>query len=156
MRISNLNREYSEYAEATFICDDNEFGELMNNVCKNFSLIGDKIVCKSERNRQHKNEYKVIFNAPATILFVGDKKYISKAHNEEFDPEKGLLMCLAKANGISHLDLKRMIKGATYQKLARGGVLSEEPKKKRGRPRKEKSLEVKPKRPVGRPRKNKG
>lgn len=57
-------------------------------------------------------KYKVIFNKPATILFVDGKKYVSKAHNEEFDEEKGLLMCLAKANGITHLDLKKLIKNA--------------------------------------------
>lgn len=59
-----------------------------------------------------KNETKVIFNPPATILFMNGKKYVSKAHNEEFDEEKGLLMCLAKANGITHLQLKKMLKGA--------------------------------------------
>lgn len=60
-------------------------------------------------------KYRVIYNNPATILYINNKKYISKAHNEKFDPEKGLLMCIAKANGISHLELKRMIKNATYQ-----------------------------------------
>ena len=56
---------------------------------------------------------RVIFSNPATILFVDDKKYVAKAHNEEFDEEKGLLMCLAKAAGISHLELKRLLKKAT-------------------------------------------
>ena len=55
---------------------------------------------------------KVIFNPPATILFINGKKYVSKAHEENFDKEKGLLMCLAKANGYSHLDIKKMIKNA--------------------------------------------
>ena len=41
---------------------------------------------------------RVIFNDPTTILIVNGKKYISKAHDEEFDEEKGLLMCLAKDN----------------------------------------------------------
>jgi hypothetical protein len=58
---------------------------------------------------------KVIFNSPATILYVNGKKYVSKVHDEEFDEEKGLLMCLAKANGITHAELKRMIKGAKKQ-----------------------------------------
>ena len=66
-------------------------------------------------NVKKKPAMKVIYNPPATILFVGDKKYVSKAHNEAFDEEKGLLMCLAKANGITHLELKRMIKGAERQ-----------------------------------------
>lgn len=59
-----------------------------------------------------KDEIKVIYNNPATILYMNGKKYVSKVHNEEFDEEKGLLMCLAKANGISNLELQRMIKGA--------------------------------------------
>lgn len=61
------------------------------------------------------NKYEVIFNDPATILFVDGKKYIAKAHDEEFDCEKGVLVCLMKSFGISHLDLKRMIKSAKVQ-----------------------------------------
>lgn len=64
--------------------------------------------------KEPKNE--VIFNNPVTILYYKGKKYISKAHEEEFDEEKGLLMCLAKAQGISHSELKRMIKNAKRQK----------------------------------------
>lgn len=60
-------------------------------------------------------EMKIIINEPAVILIKNGKKYVSKAHDEEFDAEKGLLMCLAKANGVTHLDLKRMLKKATYQ-----------------------------------------
>lgn len=62
-----------------------------------------------------KKDIKVIFNEPATILYMNGKKYVSKVHDEEFDEEKGLLMCLAKANGITHAELKRMIKGAKRQ-----------------------------------------
>lgn len=39
----------------------------------------------------------VIFNDPATIVFWSDgSKTIVKAHNEEFDPEKGLAMAICK------------------------------------------------------------
>lgn len=62
-----------------------------------------------------KKDIKVIFNQPATILYVNGRKYVSKVHDEEFDEEKGLLMCLAKANGITHAELKRMIKSAKRQ-----------------------------------------
>lgn len=62
-----------------------------------------------------RKEYKIIFNDPATILFVNGKKYVAKAHDEEFDCEKGALVCLMKSFGISHLDLKRMIKNAKVQ-----------------------------------------
>lgn len=80
---------------------------------------------EEEKNKGDKkmktSKYEVILNDPAVILFVDNcdgtvrQKYVSKAHNEPFDSEKGLLMCLAKANGISHLDLKRMIKNAKVQ-----------------------------------------
>jgi uncharacterized protein YlzI (FlbEa/FlbD family) len=58
---------------------------------------------------------RVIFNDPTTILIVNGKKYISKAHDEEFDEEKGLLMCLAKASGYTHANLKALLKGAQRQ-----------------------------------------
>lgn len=64
------------------------------------------------KRKEKKEETKVIFNPPATILYMNGKKYVSKAHEEDFNEEKGLLMCIAKANGISHLELKRMIKNA--------------------------------------------
>lgn len=40
---------------------------------------------------------KIIFNEPATVVFWKDgSKTVAKAHNETFDPEKGLAMCYAK------------------------------------------------------------
>ena len=40
---------------------------------------------------------KVIFSNPATIVFWADgSKTVVKAHNEEFDPEKGLAMAVCK------------------------------------------------------------
>lgn len=59
-----------------------------------------------------KPETKVVFSPPATILYVNGKKYVSKVHGEAYDEEKGLLMCISKAYGISHLELKRLIKNA--------------------------------------------
>lgn len=58
---------------------------------------------------------KVIYNKPATILYANGKKYISKAHCEDFDKEKGLLMCLAKASGFTHTQIKRIIANACDQ-----------------------------------------
>jgi hypothetical protein len=43
------------------------------------------------------NIKKVIFNAPATIVFWDDgTKTVVKCENEEYDPEKGLAMAIAK------------------------------------------------------------
>lgn len=81
----------------------------------------EKLKNKGDKKMKSNKKYEVILNDPAVILFeynpftMKEDKYVSKAHNEPFDPEKGLLMCLAKANGISHLDLKRMIKNAKVQ-----------------------------------------
>lgn len=73
-----------------------------------FALRNIPLVIRGEHKTENEqDEYKVIFNKPATILFVNGEKYISKAHGEDFDEEKGLLMCLAKANGISHIMLKK-------------------------------------------------
>lgn len=56
--------------------------------------------------------YKVIINEPAVILIIDGKKYISKADREPFDEEKGLLMCLAKANGFPFDKVHKMLKNA--------------------------------------------
>ena len=43
------------------------------------------------------NIKKVIFNNPATIVFWSDgSKTVVKAHNDNYDPEKGLAMAIAK------------------------------------------------------------
>ena len=43
------------------------------------------------------NIKKVIFNNPATIVFWSDgSKTVVKAHNNDYDPEKGLAMAIAK------------------------------------------------------------
>ena len=43
------------------------------------------------------NIKKVIFNSPATIVFWSDgSKTVVKAHNNDYDPEKGLAMAIAK------------------------------------------------------------
>ena len=74
-----------------------------------------------EKSEMKNNKYTVIFNGPATILFVDrmsyceKEKYVTKAYNEEFDAEKGLALALLKSFGISYLDLKRILKNAKYQ-----------------------------------------
>ena len=43
------------------------------------------------------NIKKVIFNSPATIVFWSDgTKTVVKAHNDDYEPEKGLAMAIAK------------------------------------------------------------
>ena len=86
-------------------------------------------------------EIKLIFNKPATILFVGEEKVVVKAYQEEFDEEKGACMALLQYLGISYLDLQRLIKSATVQekkapkkkvetKVDKSTPKTEKPKKK--------------------------
>lgn len=61
---------------------------------------------------KRRKRMKVIFNDPATILFVDDEKFVVKCHEEEFDEEKAVAIALCKSFGISYPDLKRIIKNA--------------------------------------------
>lgn len=77
-----------------------------------YDLLG---INKGNTQPLKREKVELIYRNPATILIVGKRKYVSKAHDEEFDKEKGLLMCLAKYFGITHLQLKRLIKIAKDQ-----------------------------------------
>lgn len=70
----------------------------VENIARNYNFRTQRIITK------------VIFNDPATIVFFGDVKIVSKCHDEEFDEKKGLLMCIAKAHGCSHSHLKAILK----------------------------------------------
>lgn len=62
------------------------------------------------------NPDKLIFKGNKTILIKDGKKYVSKCEDGDvYDKEKGLLLCLAKANGVSYEDLRKMIDGASYE-----------------------------------------
>ena len=116
LKVNSRYCDYDDIIEARFALNKDEF-YLINDYNNTIYSLGiAKIKDETKRvNNMKKNKTRVIFNNPATILYMNGKRYISKAHEEDFDEEKGLLMCLAKANGISHLGLKRMIKGAKRQ-----------------------------------------
>lgn len=106
---------------ATFKCSEEEIRALRNNrvndpTISEYRLIGDKISPKIPKTpKPTNNDTKVIFNNPATILFINGKKYVSKAYQEQFDEEKAVAITLCKAFGVSYADIKRMIKGAKRQ-----------------------------------------
>jgi hypothetical protein len=59
---------------------------------------------------------KLIFNDNATILLKDGKRYISKCQSgDTYDREKGVLLCLAKANGYTYNDICEMLNKAEYQ-----------------------------------------
>ena len=62
------------------------------------------------------NIKKVIFNPPATIvIFKDDTKTVVKSHNEDFDPEKGVLMALARHIWDSRADFNRFMEKWTVE-----------------------------------------
>lgn len=74
---------------------------------------GHLYLCDTNEWREETPYGKVIFNEKATVLIKDGKKYVSKCMDSDtYDKEKGLLLCLAKANGISYRDLQEMIEGA--------------------------------------------
>lgn len=61
------------------------------------SVVSVKRYDKVYENKRSKTIKKVIFNDPATIVIWYDgTKTVVKAHDEEFDPEKGLAMAISK------------------------------------------------------------
>lgn len=67
----------------------------------------------------------VIFNNPATIVLWADgTKTVVKAENEEFDPEKGLAMAIAKkalGNNYGYYDIFKKYVGKYEKKQKKGG-----------------------------------
>ena len=63
-------------------------------------------------SKTEEEKFKVVFNDPATILFVDGEKYVCKAYKEKFDEEKALAITLCKYFGVSYSQLKKMIRGA--------------------------------------------
>lgn len=76
---------------AMFLCECGEdFTEFVKKVHDVFKK-------KKEEKIRMNTPKSVIFNNPATIVFWKDgSKTVAKAHNEAFDPEKGLAICYAK------------------------------------------------------------
>lgn len=59
---------------------------------------------------------KLIFRDNATILLKDGKRYVTKCQSgDTYDREKGLLLCLAKANGYTYNDICETLNNAAYQ-----------------------------------------
>ena len=62
-------------------------------------------------------DFKIIFQNEKTVLKVGDEVYIAKCEKgEEFDPEKGLMVCLLKYLGISTSDMLYLMSKSNFDK----------------------------------------
>lgn len=140
---------YTHSTGMTWNSDDSVCGAIHWKPIKPLELSEDfKTFMKDIKNKKEKKTMdididieRIIFNKPATILYADGERYVTKAHQEEFDAEKGLALALLKAFGISYLDLQRLIKSATVQekkapkkkvetKVDKSTPKTEKPKKK--------------------------
>ncbi len=86
---------------------DNTLTLAGNNCWWSFEMV--EMVEKTECN-------KLIFRDNATILLKDGKRYVTKCQADDtYDREKGLLLCLAKANGYTYNDICEMLNNAGYQ-----------------------------------------
>ena len=87
----------------------------------------------SRKNKYSKYDLKI--SKDAVILYNKNKKvkHVSVAKDEEFDREKGLMMCLLKDMGITYSDIQVMLKNYDKEqaKLMREKIAKEEEKAKR-------------------------
>ena len=87
----------------------------------------------SRKNKYSKYDLKI--SKDAVILYNKNKKvkHVSVAKDEEFDREKGLMMCLLKDMGVTYSDIQVMLKNYDKEqaKLMREKIAREEEKAKR-------------------------
>lgn len=87
----------------------------------------------SRKNKYSKYDLKI--SKDAVILYNKNKKvkHVSVAKDEEFDREKGLMMCLLKDMGVTYSDIQVMLKKYDKEqaKLMREKIAKEEEKAKR-------------------------
>lgn len=93
----NLN-DWTARAISTSVAYADSYEIILSKLKKELGIKEENIE-KKTRFKPH-SEFKikrVTFNNPATIIFwEDDTKTVVKAHNEPFDPEKGLAMAICK------------------------------------------------------------
>lgn len=81
------------------------------------------------------SKYDLMINKNAVILYNKNKKvkHVSVAKDEEFDREKGLMMCLLKDMGVTYSDIQIMLRNYDKEqaKLMKERIAKEEEKAKR-------------------------
>lgn len=98
---------------------DDMFGATIEAEAALNAIFGTKSIKKEEKETTNMFEIKeVIYNDPATIVLWEDgTKTVVKAHNDKFDPEKGLAMAISKkALGNKHDYYVTFLKNLPKQK----------------------------------------
>lgn len=95
---TSITKNFDDRATCTISTSTDSYEAILSKLKKELGI--------EEKNTEKKPKFKprsefrikrVTFNDPATIIFWEDgTKTVVKAHNEPFDPEKGLAMAICK------------------------------------------------------------
>lgn len=79
-----------------------------------------------------KAQGKIIHQDDTTILKIGDSKFIARPEvGEKYDAEKGVLICIAKAMGLTTTDILSLCENAIVKKSKqKANVIKQDKKKK--------------------------
>ena len=125
---SELSIDFVGTSNETYqIYRDIENGKTVNLEC---FLGGVKV--NEPSKRVNLNEIEVIFQDDTTVLKTNGKVYTAKPEKgEKFDPEKGLLICLVKALGLTTSDVLKLVDKAEVKKSKRKANVIKQDKKKK-------------------------
>lgn len=123
------------------VCDPYTIQQL-NQIINEVTRVGVKEKTEQEKayenylSRKNKySKYDLKISKDAVILYSKNKKvkHVSVAKDEEFDREKGLMMCLLKDMGVTYSDIQSMLRKYDKEqaKLMREKIAKEEEKAKR-------------------------
>lgn len=113
-------------------------------ICDSYTSQQLKVKEKTEQEKAYENyinrkskysKYDLKISKDAVILYNKNKKvkHVSVAKDEEFDREKGLMMCLLKDMGVTYSDIQAMLRKYDKEqtKLMREKIAREEERAKR-------------------------
>lgn len=114
----------------------------LNQILNGITTVGVKEKTEQEKayenylSRKNKySKYDLKISKDAVILYNKNKKvkHVSVAKDEEFDREKGLMMCLLKDMGVTYSDIQAMLRKYDKEqtKLMREKIAREEERAKR-------------------------
>lgn len=109
---------FEDWIDASVFC----LGRLENALSNKYEVKWDDIPYLPRRGKVKKTKYsasqlvkfgKVYFQNKRTVLKIGEDVFMSTPEKgEKYDPEKGLLICLMKAMGMTTSDFLKLYKRA--------------------------------------------
>ena len=126
MRISSVDIERSccwhDYRpdselKITFEGNHLETYQIYDDIRKGKEVVLDCSLSSARRKNPKLDDTKVIYQDDVTVLKTNGKVYTAKPEKgEKFDKEKGLLICLVKALGLTTSDVLKLVDKAEVKK----------------------------------------